>query len=73
MAKLAEWMKVATKEERERVAEEAGTSVDYLYQLAGGHRENPKLRLAAGIVRAIYTLHMETMGRLPVVDLADME
>ena len=73
MAKLNEWMKVATKEERERVAELAGTSVDYLYQLAGGHRENPKLRLAAGIVRAVYTLHHETLGRLPVVELTDLE
>lgn len=35
---IKEWLRLATDEERERVAREAHTSVAYLYQLAGGHR-----------------------------------
>lgn len=35
MKTLKEWLKESTPEERERVAEESGTSVAYLYQIAG--------------------------------------
>lgn len=36
---LREWLHGATDAERERVATAAGTSVAYLWQLAGGHRK----------------------------------
>lgn len=42
---MQEWLKKATAPERDRVAAEAGTSVGYLYQIAGGHR-NPSLELS---------------------------
>lgn len=41
-----EWLKGASKEERENVSSDAGTSVDYLWQLSGGHRR-PSPALAA--------------------------
>ena len=37
-------MKRLSPEQREELAMRAGTSVGYLYQLAGGHRENPRAR-----------------------------
>ncbi|MNC54527.1 hypothetical protein D3C75_1040130 [compost metagenome] len=39
------WLKKATATERSRVAAKAGTSVGYLYQIAGGHRR-PSLELS---------------------------
>lgn len=34
---LREWLQINSKEERNRVAMNAGTTVPYLYKLAGGH------------------------------------
>ncbi|MCP1446421.1 transcriptional regulator with XRE-family HTH domain [Pseudomonas sp. GGS8] len=42
---MQEWLKKATAKERDQVAAEAGTSVGYLYQIAGGHRK-PSLELS---------------------------
>ena len=38
-------MEATTADEREEVAKQAGTTVDYLWQLAGGHRK-PSVELA---------------------------
>lgn len=64
---LALWLRAADASERERCARLAGTTVNYLYALAGGHREVPKANLAFNIEDATRTLHDETSGRLPVV------
>lgn len=42
---LKDWMHTTNQEERKRVAEHARTSVGYLWQLAGNHR-NPSKGLA---------------------------
>lgn len=47
---LGDWMRSATEEERTLLADRAGTSINYLYQLAGVHRENPNVRLALSLV-----------------------
>jgi hypothetical protein len=54
--KLGEWLKLATREQREELAKRAGTSVGYLRLLGYGVRENPKVRLALAISSA--TVHM---------------
>lgn len=36
---LREWLRGATENERDALAKGAGTSVAYLWQLAGGHRK----------------------------------
>lgn len=36
---LREWLAQTPADERERVAQKAGTSVGHLWQLAGGHRK----------------------------------
>lgn len=68
--KLAEWMRLASKEEKEELARRAGTSVGYLRLLAYGHRENPKVRLALGIQKA--TGDMNGRGVLPIVWVEDL-
>lgn len=64
---LADWLRAATPEERERMATLAGTKVNYLYQLAGCARSVPKADLAFGIEEATKVLHTETAGRLPII------
>lgn len=58
---MQEWLKKATTPERDRVAAEAGTSVAYLYQIAGGHR-NPSLELSKKLQAA-------TSGELTIAGL----
>ncbi len=73
--KLAEFLRAATPEEREQCAVKAGTSVQYLYQLAGLHRTNPGVQIAIGVERATTEMSKDSNGRLPVVtaqDLAEM-
>lgn len=49
--KLSAWMREASQDARQQVAEKAGTSVAYLWQLAGFHR-TPSAALAAKIETA---------------------
>ena len=72
---LKTFLQLATAEERERCSQLAGTQVSYLYQLSGLHRTNPGVRLAVDLEDATRRLHLESNGRLPIVqvrDLADM-
>lgn len=64
---LAEWLRMASATQRERCATLAGTSVSYLYSLAGGHRQQISARLAFQIEDAMRRLHGTTRGRLPLV------
>lgn len=46
------WLKGATEEERIKVANDSGTTVAYLWQLAGKHRK-PSISLAAKLNNAL--------------------
>ena len=70
--KLSDFLRAATPEERERCAQKAGTSVMYLYQLAGAHRKNPGVMIAMGIEQATKEMHEESGGRLPVITMHDL-
>lgn len=70
--KLADFLRAATPEEREQCAVKAGTSVQYLYQLAGLHRTNPGVQIAIGIERATTEMSQGSDGRLPVVTVTDL-
>jgi hypothetical protein len=70
--KLAEWMRLASKEEKEELARRADTSVGYLRLLAYGHRENPKVRLALAISRGTWEMAMRDKLKLPVIELHDL-
>lgn len=72
-------LRSATPDQRQRLADLAGTSVNYLYQLASGSRGSRlTVTLAFKIEDATRTLRAETGGAksgLPVIaarDLADM-
>lgn len=60
---MTEFLRAASKRERAEVAERCGTSVSYLYQLAGGHRHASVL-LAARIEAHTGALASRTQGRL---------
>jgi transcriptional regulator with XRE-family HTH domain len=56
--RLHELLPRLSAEQRQQLASNCGTSVNYLYQLAGGHR-TPSLTLASLIATA-------TQGKVPV-------
>lgn len=47
---LKAWLKDHSPDERQHLADAVGSSVGYLYQLAGGHRQ-PSLQMALDIER----------------------
>lgn len=64
---LAEYLRGATPSERIETAELAGTSVNYLYQLAGSHRGKTgkiTLHLAMAIEQATHAVALKSEGRL---------
>lgn len=68
---LARWLREATPAERDRMATLAGTSVNYLYQVAACRRE-PRVGLAFGIEQSTRQIWAETSGRLPIVTASEI-
>ena len=66
---LSKFIRDATPAERERCAMLAGTSVGYLYQIAGCHRPRPSASLALLLEDATRKLSEETHGRLQTIDM----
>jgi hypothetical protein len=69
---LLEWLRAASNDQRARAAALAGTSVNYLWQLAGCHRGVPKADLAFMLEDAFRKLHAETDGALPLITARDL-
>ncbi len=70
--KLGRWLREATPEERQELADAADISVGYLYQMAGGHRDNFRLRTAFRIAKKSYQMHIRKGSSLPYVTLDDL-
>ncbi len=63
---LGRWLRAATKEDHNKLAEMVGlNSINYLRVLAGVHRENPRLRTALAIVHAITVLNQRAKRAKP--------
>jgi hypothetical protein len=60
--------------ERTAFAEEAGTTVSYLYSLAGCHRgqRGPSAALALGIEDASVAWNEKTQGRIPKITVREI-
>lgn len=58
--------------EREQFASLAGTTVNYLYALAGCHRGQPRAGLAVGIEDASRVFHQRTAGRIPIIGMREI-
>ena len=70
---IKNWAAHATPGERDRLALLAGTSPAYLFQqLAQGHRENPKLRLALAIIAGAEQINKRRKVKLPEITLAGL-
>lgn len=63
---LFRWLRLASESDRERLALLAGTSVNYLYQIAACRRE-PKVGLAFRIESASRKMWAESEGRLGII------
>ena len=67
MTPLARLLQVASSDEKHRLAALTGTTLNYLYQVAGCHREAPSAALAFAIEDASRIIAQESDGRLFVV------
>ena len=65
-------LRACSKEQRNLLATYAGTSVNYLYGLAGCHRAQPRASLALAIAEASEQLHDETLGITPIVTVRQL-
>lgn len=63
---LQVWIRKAPEGYLERLAEGAKTSPGYLRVLAGGHRENPKVRLCRGLVTGCRLLNPEVKEKYDI-------
>jgi hypothetical protein len=71
MNSLKLWMRAATPDEQELLAERAGTSRQYLYQLSGGFRIC-SAELGSCIERETRVMAKASKARLPVVYRTDL-
>jgi hypothetical protein len=69
---LAELLRACDQQQRITLATRAGTSVNYLYSLAGCHRERVSAALALAIEDASRDLHASTQGVTPVVTIREL-
>lgn len=66
IVRLAQWLSVSDRAMKEELAKRSGCSLNYLYILAGGHRENPRVRLAMSIVGAANEIRREIISDVEV-------
>ncbi|MQR02347.1 hypothetical protein [Glaciimonas soli] len=65
-------LRTCSQGDRQRLADLAGTSVNYLYGLGSCARGGMSSRLAFGIEDASIQLHKETHGRTPIVSAREL-
>lgn len=65
-------LRALTPDQRQELADEAGTSVSYLYALGSCQRGACGSVLASGIERASRTMHKQTKGETPVVTVEQL-
>lgn len=76
MKTMKVWLKLATPEERERLATGANTSVGYLYHLAADddapHARDAHPELARALEKAAAPITADSHGRLPLLLRTDL-
>jgi hypothetical protein len=69
---LLEVLRRCTTKEQIEMAGWAGTTRNYLYQLATCQRTSTNLRKALGIINAINQMHARTLGRVPKITIEQL-
>lgn len=69
---LSTWLRMAAPLQREELAAAADISVNYLYLMAGGHRNNFRLRMAFRLSKKSYEMHLQTLCFLPWITIEDL-
>lgn len=64
-------LRACTPDERQQLADRAGTRVSYIYHLAGCTR-TPRAALAVKLVEASAWLHKRTRGRVPAITMQEL-
>lgn len=75
VTKLGRWISLASKDQREELADSAGISVEYLRMMGYAHRENPKIRLAFKLCDALEGINRRNNRinpKLPAVTMRDL-
>lgn len=69
---LLEVLRTCTPNEQIELAALAGTTRNYLYQLATGHRRQLGAHLAVRISKAVTQMHVKSLGRIPKISVEEL-
>lgn len=69
---LLEVLRRCSTKEQNEMAGWAGTTRNYLYQLATCQRKTPNVRMALGIIKAINKMHARSLGRVPKITIEQL-
>lgn len=69
---LLEILRQLPRGKKQELANRAGTSVNYLYQLGICHRKQPRTTTAMRIVNALNDMHVESLGAIPKITLEEL-
>lgn len=69
---LLEVLRRCSIPEQVEIAGGAGTTRNYLYQLATCQRLTPNVRMALQIVQSINRMHARTLGRVPKITIEQL-
>lgn len=69
---LLDILRACTVPEQEELAKMAGTTRNYLYQVATCHRKAVRVSTALAISEAVTRMHVRTLGRIPKISVSDI-
>lgn len=69
---LLEVLRCCSVEEQAELARLAGTTRNYLYQVATCYRRSVSARKALNISRAVTTMHVRSLGRIPKISIEEI-
>jgi DNA-binding Xre family transcriptional regulator len=69
---LLEVLRQCTTEQQQQIADMAGTTRNYLYQLATCQRKSTSVSKAASISMAVTRMHVITLGKVPKISMEEI-
>lgn len=69
---LLEVLRTCSVPEQEEIARLAGTTRNYLYQVATCHRASVRASTAVAISTAVTKMHVKTLGRVPKISFEEI-
>jgi hypothetical protein len=72
MTPLLEVLRQCSTEQQTQIAEMAGTTRNYLYQLATCQRKSTSVAKAAAISAAVTRMHVRSLGKVPKISIEEI-